>query len=503
MVTRKRPSSTLWPPIDYDRAASLVEANAATFARQGRSAPLLTWLEEIPAQTVLAHPRLSIWGSRALALSGKLSAAEQQLQAVEAAYELAPALLPPELRGQIAAVRATAAILTANPVVAKEQSQRAVDLLPRGDPSRAAVMLIFGDAALMSGEISRGFQRLREAVVENRQNHDLSTLLTAFAHLTIGLSMQGELRQMEAVCLEALDEVNSQLGAGDWPLPTLALIYTRLGSVKREWNDLAGAEQALTRAVRIAENSAYLTELVNTYGGMAALRRSQGNLPQAIELVEKGMQAIPRGESNHFLDLCQALRAEYWVQAGNLPAARRWAEERKLSADRTIDYVSEGELYSLARLWLAEERADEADAIAGRLVAFAEASGQPGHIIAYLVLQALARRCAGRLDLAVQSLERALVLGEPEGYIRTFLDEGDRLLDLLQRIARQKSPASAYARRLAVRSGRWPTGRTINGSMALRSRPGRRWSSRSPGASWRYCARWPRAARTRRLPSAW
>jgi LuxR family maltose regulon positive regulatory protein len=200
--------------------------------------------------------------------------------------------------------------------------------------------------------------------------------------------------------------------------------------------------------VRIVEHCTDLSERVNAYGGLAALRRSQGNLPDAIELVEKGMQAIPRGESNHFLDLCQALRAEYWVLSGNLPAARRWAEERKLSVGRAVDYVGEAELYPLARLWIAEERADEADAVAGRLLAFAEASGQPGHIISYLVLQALARRSAGRLDLAVQSLERALVLGEPEGYVRTFLDKGDPLLDLLQRLVRQKSPASAYARRL-------------------------------------------------------
>ena len=108
-------------------------------------------------------------------------------------------------------------------------------------------MLTSGNAALMTGEIPRGIQWLREAVAQCRQNNDLSTLLTAFALLAVGLRMQGKLRQVETVCLEALDEVNSQLGAGDWPLPTLALIYNRLGVIKREWNDLAGAEQALTQ----------------------------------------------------------------------------------------------------------------------------------------------------------------------------------------------------------------------------------------------------------------
>jgi LuxR family maltose regulon positive regulatory protein len=442
---------------DHDRAASLIEANGTTFTRQGRYATLLHWLEEIPAQVVLAHPRLGITTGQLLALSGKLSASEQQLRAVEAAAAVASdsgsVPLTPELRGKIAAVRASAAILNADAASAKEHAQRAIDLLPPGDPSLAPVMLTYGNAALMSGDIPLSIHWLGEAVAGSRQNNDLSTMLMALAFLAVGLRMQGKLHQVETVCLEALDEVNSQLGAGDWPLPTLAMIYDRLGNVKLEWYDLAGAEQALTRALRIAENSSYLSAVVNAYSGLASLRCSQGNFTQAIELVEKGIQAIHRRESTLYLELCQALRAEYWVRAGNLEAARQWVVERNLSAARATDYLGEGELYALARLWIAEGRADEADAITGRLVASTEASGQPGRTIAYFVLQALARRSAGRQDLAAQSLEQALLLGETEGYLRTFLDEGDQLVDLLQRLTRQKSKASAYARLLLSKLG--------------------------------------------------
>lgn len=438
---------------DHDRAAGLIEAHARTFNRQGRYAALSGWLRALPAQTLLAHPRLGIWNSRVLVLAGKLSAAEQQLQAIEAAYADASAASPltPELRGHIAAVRANAAIFVANAALAKAQSQRAIDLLPPGEPSLAAAMLISGTAALMTGEIPRAIQQLREAVARCRQEDDLSTMLAASANLAVGLHMQGRLRRVEAVCLDALERVDSELGAGDWPLPTLASIYERLAAVKREWDDLPGAEQALTRALRISESCAYLSGVVNAYGGLAAVRRSQGRITQAIELTEKALLAIHGRESTLFLELCQALRAEYWVYAGDLPAARRWVDERGLSAESAIDYLGEGALYTLARLWIAEGRADEADAVAGRLVAFAEGSGQSGHTIPYLVLQALARCGAGRLGPAVQSLEQALLLGEPEGYLRTFLDEGEPLVDLLRRLTRRKSRASAYARLLLSR----------------------------------------------------
>lgn len=440
---------------DEDRAAGLIETNIYTFTRQGRYAALLHWLEQIPDRAVLTHPILGIYLGQALALSGKLSAAEQQLQAVEVvaadASESRAALLTSELRGKIAAVRATVAILEAAPGLAKEQAQQAINLLPHDDPSLASVMLTYGNAAQMSGDIPLSIQWLRKSIARSRQNNDLSTLLMALAFLAVGLTMQGKLHQVETVCLEALDEVNRQLGAGDWPLPTLAMIYHRLGNIKLEWYDLTGAEQALTRALRIAESSSYLSAVVNAYGGLAGLRCSQGNFTQAIELIERGMQAIHGRESTLYLDLCQALRAEYWVRAGNLAAARRWAAERNLSAERAIDYTGEGELYTLARLWIAEGRVDEADIIAGRLVASAQASGQLGRTISYLVLQALARRSAGRPGLASQSLERALLLGEPEGYLRTFLDEGGLLVELLQTLTRKKSKASDYARVLLLK----------------------------------------------------
>ncbi|HZW03825.1 MAG TPA: hypothetical protein VFF68_07855, partial [Anaerolineaceae bacterium] len=172
---------------DYDRAAGLLEGNAGEFARQGRYATLLRRVGQIPAEIVSAHPRLAVWGGRARVLSGDLSAAEAQLQHLERVGE--PAGLTGELRGQIAAVRATAAVLNADVAAAKAQAQLALDLLPPSDPTRAAVLLSFGDAAMMSGEFPLGIRLFGEAVELCRQHNDLSNLLTASAHLAEGFWM--------------------------------------------------------------------------------------------------------------------------------------------------------------------------------------------------------------------------------------------------------------------------------------------------------------------------
>jgi LuxR family maltose regulon positive regulatory protein len=440
---------------DDKRLASLIETHLSTFTGQGRFSMVMDWLDKLPAQLLRDHPRLGIFHAQVLAISGKLSEAEQQIQVVEQTHLHASmsgtTQLTPDLLGKIAAVRATIAILNADPASAKMQAQRAIDLIPHDDPSLSSVMLAYGDAAQMLSDLPLSIHWLQETISQSRQNNDLSTMLMAYAHLAVGLRFQGKLHQVEKVCLEAIEEVNSRLGAGDWPLPTLAMVYQRLGNVRLEWCDFTGAEQAMQKALQIAKDSSYLSAVVNAYGGLSAIRRSQGDFTLAIELIDKAIQSIPRHESALYLGLCQALRAEYWVDAGNLPAARRWAEERELSAGHPIDYVSEGELYTLARLWLAEGRADEAGVIASRLVAYTQANGKIGNTVPYLVLQALAHREAGRLDLAAHSLELALLSGESEGFLCIFLDDGDQLVDLLQRLIRQKSQASDYARLLLSR----------------------------------------------------
>jgi LuxR family maltose regulon positive regulatory protein len=71
-------------------------------------------------------------------------------------------------------------------------------------------------------------------------------------------------------------------------------------------------------------------------------------------------------------------------------------------------------------------------ALLGRLLQAAEAEGRTGVIIAVLALHALADWRRGERVGAMTSLERALRLAEPEGYVRLFADLGLPMARLLQ-----------------------------------------------------------------------
>jgi len=75
----------------------------------------------------------------------------------------------------------------------------------------------------------------------------------------------------------------------------------------------------------------------------------------------------------------------------------------------------------------------------------AAACGRTGSLIEILVLAALADSAVGRRDQALGVLQQALVLAEPEGYARIFLDEGAPMHTLL---AENRSQLAHHGRSL-------------------------------------------------------
>ncbi len=101
-----------------------------------------------------------------------------------------------------------------------------------------------------------------------------------------------------------------------------------------------------------------------------------------------------------------------------------------------------------ARLLHARDRHHEALPLLEKLRVAAEAMGRTGDLIEILSLQALALWAANEKERAVSTLTEALVLAEPEGYVRTFVDEGVPMGDLLSAIleARQGGRSDAAGR---------------------------------------------------------
>jgi LuxR family maltose regulon positive regulatory protein len=145
-----------------------------------------------------------------------------------------------------------------------------------------------------------------------------------------------------------------------------------------------------------------------------------------------------------------------WLKQGRQAEAQGWVHEQGLSVEDDIPYLREFEYITLARVLIAAAKNDratdclnQAAHLLSRLLKAAENGGRLGSVIPIQLLRALAFQAQYNLHEAHSSLKHALVLAEPEGYIRTFVDEGQALQLLIQKQATNlDQPLRSYADKL-------------------------------------------------------
>ena len=109
-----------------------------------------------------------------------------------------------------------------------------------------------------------------------------------------------------------------------------------------------------------------------------------------------------------------------------------------------MSYPRHFERITMARVLLGEDRTEEALDSLGNLLEAALSEGRIGHEIELRVLLALASERPGPTGEALEHLERALTLAEPEGFVRVFVDEGLPMAALLERVIRSPRDDGSY-----------------------------------------------------------
>lgn len=147
-----------------------------------------------------------------------------------------------------------------------------------------------------------------------------------------------------------------------------------------------------------------------------------------------------------------ALEVQLRLMGGNLTAATQWVEDSGLAPDDEPTISSAFRYRILARTLIAQDKPDEALHFLPQLQQLDKACGPGAALIKDLLIEALAWKAHGEPRHALAVLEQALVLAEPEGYMRSFLDEGPQLIELL-RAAAGRDIAVSYVRRLLEAAG--------------------------------------------------
>ena len=438
---------------DHARAADLIEQAGVRAFKRSEMATLSRWLDALPEAHVRLRPRLCLFYASVLIGEAHFDAAEAWLRDAERRLDTganAPAAVtgqrarsetvpdtsrPVEteaMLGEVAAFRAYIASFKGDPASTVELAREALARLPADDLyTRGLSAVELGYGYLESGRPEEASDAFALAMTSSQAAGHMYAFLAAAGGLAKTRIVQGRLREAALLCRQA--KQSATVGAGR-SLPATIYAHVGLGEVLYEWNDLKGAASALEEGIELGEQGGLLVMLVNSYIVLSRVHQAQGASGRALDAIHSAQQLTQQHNVTSLLTKAAAQRVRLGLAQGDVASGVRWAQERGLGSHHESDFRREFEHVTFARVLIAQEKPAEALRLLKRLLAAAEIAGRTGSSIELLALQALALQAVGDTADAVNSLARALSLAEPEGYVRTFADEGAPMAALLPRV---------------------------------------------------------------------
>ena len=453
---------------DPERAADLMELALPAWQRDRQEATIRNWLQLLPSDVMTTRPVLIMGLVGALASIGEFAEdTEDRLNHVERLLDLvASGRASPgqvviddanqlqQLPAMIEMYRAALALMRGDLDGTRVHGHRALDVARENEHVvRAAAAALVGLAAWSGGDIDAACDGYTESMAGLHRAGHYSDVLGCSITLADLRLAQGRLREAKLIYTEGLALGTSQNGP---PLRGTADMHVGLSEILLEMGDLGGAIAHLDHSAGLGDHNGLPQHPYRSRLAMARVRAAEGDMAAARELLDDAERVYTTDFSPSIRPI-PAVRAGLLADHGNLDGPPGWARERGLSADDTLDYLTEFEHIALARVLLAEFRAGlsaqsvvDAIRLLERVSIEAATAGRNGDLLQVLVLLALAQDAQGDRAAGIAHLEQAITLAEPEGYLRLFLDAGPWIQPLLEAVA-DKGPSAGHVDRILDR----------------------------------------------------
>ncbi|HEX2981216.1 MAG TPA: LuxR C-terminal-related transcriptional regulator, partial [Anaerolineaceae bacterium] len=451
---------------DFERAADLIEKVWLEMDLSYQSAAWLTWAKALPEEIIRARPVLCVGCAWALLAVGEIEACETRLRDAESwlgpagnpsAHSSASPVVVDKaefrvLPASIAAARAYRALALEDIPGTKMYASQALALVSDDETvHRTQATALLGMAEYAEGNLPAAEQQFLKFQAMMWQANDIANAISITYILADIMLIQGRLQEAvsayrQSLKLAADRGAFSFLGASD--------LYRGLSEVLCEQGDLEGAAQQLQTAQQMGDRNVLTGWPHRLCIAQARMKEAQGDAAGALALLDEAERLHVR---NPLPDRpIAALKARAWARLGQLNQALAWVSEQGISPSDNLSYLREFEHLTLARVLIARQKTGRADGdiqaalgLLARLLQAAEEGGRVGSAIEILIVQSLALQAQGDQAGALAVLERALTLAEPEGYVCVFVNEGEEMRQLIEKISNNLGhPLRGYTARL-------------------------------------------------------
>lgn len=461
---------------DVDRAASLVGQAISGLFRRGKLAAIRHYLELLPQEVILSHHNYCVGYAWVLTLGGELQRVEKYLHAAEKQLAILAQGPPPSFdldaqRSNLALIRASVAQRHGDVATMTEIARRALNRLQESDTPDLSSLAAYtlGEAYAMGGRLQDAQQTLQQAVVYGETAGHRYLACSALSSLARLRRRQARLQEEQALYRRILklagDDKNEE------PAITGSAV-AGLGALAYEWNRLGEALELARRAVTLYEASGEATGIVRANvllarTLLARARTGESDADAGHDALQTALSLAQGWQLPAELAWTMAWRARFLLRGRNAKAglalARQALAELEMAGGDGSSFSSlrESVELTLVRAQLARGRSgvEAALPILDEWQAFAENQALSALKVETALLRAQAQHLSGNETEARRTLRQALMLAQPAGFVRLFIDEGPRLAAQLRdvREARSADGIEPYIRQL-LKAGdeAWP-----------------------------------------------
>src|SRR5215207_1990596 len=436
---------------DAGWAARLVEYYTQALLQRGEGVTVDQWLTALPAGLVRSRPRLSLARAILALISGRADEVEPLLTDAERALTTDDQAGEPPVgeavRGGLANVLGSVAMLRAELARHRGDVEHTIQFTRRarahlGEGDRYLRFFTSWNLAVvkqMQGRLGEAEDALAELAADPWASgrNPYVAVRTYYALGQVQLT-QGRLSAALQTFRQGLDLATE---AGRRALPAAGVAHVGVAEVLYERNELDAALGQAMRGVELCRQIGYAQWLVTSLSTLACIRQARGDQAGALEAIGEAERLVPSTVVDIFFPV-EVQRARLLLAQGKVDDAARWCTERGLGVEDEPSYLREREHLVLARVLLAQDKPDQALMLLERHLEEAQVQRRRGSEIEILMLQALALWERDAKERAVSTLTQALTLAEPEGYVRTFVDEGPEMALLVSEVleAQQRGP---------------------------------------------------------------
>jgi LuxR family maltose regulon positive regulatory protein len=338
------------------------------------------------------------------------------------------------LAGHIAAIRAYTAYTRGEHQRAKAFAEHAQENLPEADKSeRSFAAAMLATSLRMSGDLPAAEQAYLDAIQMSQAAGNAHAAMTAVCDLAGLQGMQGKLHQSMETCRQALKLADEHYTRSGWQLPALGHAYGRMSQVFYEWNDLEAAIQYAKMGIEICQQGRLVEFLADNYVYRATALQAMGDPDGALQAFEQAKN-IARELSSWYTFIMDAWEVWFMLAQGRVDAIAGWIEDI-LTTVKKPGYQYGFKNETLVRGLIAQERWQQALEALSQPLMDAQQTGATTYEIKLTLLKALILQAQGEPEGSQDLFDHALMLAAPEGFVRSFLDEGPMVGKLLRQAA--------------------------------------------------------------------